>query len=143
MKIFAAEPIGTPLGTIGGPGLGPFSDLGKQVAGDPIAGGTLALKSVTATISAIIGVMTIAAGIWFLFQILTGGLNWLSSEGDKTKLQDAHKRITQAFVGLIIVVAGWTILALAGQFLGFDFLIRNPAEIIRTLNVRNIRGINP
>lgn len=113
-------------GTIGGPGLGPFSDIG-EAAGKP--GGTKALEYVVGTISAIVGFMTICAAIWFLFQILYGGYQWLSSGGDSKQLTSARDRLTHAFIGLTIVVAAWALLAMVSAFFGTDAFI-NPASII-------------
>lgn len=79
--------------------------------------------------------MTVAAGIWFIFQLLTGGFFWISSGGDKAKLHEARERLTNAFLGLVIVVAGWSILALVGQFLGFDIVIGDPKTIIGNLGL--------
>jgi hypothetical protein len=124
MKLLAAT-SGEPLGTIGGEGLGPFGNIGK--GGTATAG----LTGISSIISAIIGIMTVAAGIWFIFQFLIGALGWLTSGGDKTKLEQARERITNAFIGLIIVVAGWSILAIAGQFFGFDILLQDPATLMK------------
>lgn len=126
----------TPLRYIGGEGLGPFGNIGKDLSGTGVGGGTTALEKVTGAISSIIGIMTVAAGIWFLFQFLIGGFFWMSSGGDKAKLHEARERITNAFIGLLIVVAGWSILALAGQFFGYDIVIGNPAEIIGNLGIQ-------
>ena len=122
----------TPLGNIGGEGLGPFGNITKEGGFGPATG----LIKVTGTISSVIGIMTVAAGIWFLFQFLIGGFFWMSSGGDKAKLHEARERITNAFIGLLIVVAGWSILALAGQFFGYDIVIGNPAEIIGNLGIQ-------
>lgn len=100
------------LGTIGGGGLGPFGDN----PGDGITG-------ITKMVSSIIGLMTIAAGIWFLFQVLVGGFNWISAGGDKAKLQSSKDRITNSLVGIVVVVAAWAITALVGTFLGVDFTL--------------------
>lgn len=100
----------TDLGTIGGSGLGPFAES----PGDGLSG-------ITRMVSSIIGFMTIAAGVWFLFQFIIGGFNWISAGGDKAKLQSSRDRLTNSLVGLVVVVAGWSILALAGTFLGVDF----------------------
>jgi hypothetical protein len=115
---------GENLGTIGGEGLGPFSNVGTGVEG---------LTSIASIISGIIGIMTISAGIWFIFQFLVGALGWLSSGGEKSKLEEARQRITNAFIGLVIVVAGWAIIAIAGQFFGFDILLENPGTLIEQL----------
>ncbi len=116
MTVFAQES----LGNIGGAGLGPFSALGSSGA---------AAGAFSKIVSGIIGVMTIAAAIWFMFQLIVGGINWLSSGGEKAKLTEARDRITHAFIGLIIVVAAWGIIAITGQFLG-GFEMLNPEALI-------------
>lgn len=128
--VFAADPVGTPLGTIGGVGLGPMGNIGTGLgAGD----GAKALISITSVISSLIGLMTVIAGIWFIFMFLIGGYSWMTSMGDKHKLEDARNRIVNALIGLVIIVAGWGILALVGQFFGWDILISNPATIINQI----------
>lgn len=118
MKLLALE-----LGPIQGEGLGPFG----QSAGDGLTG-------ITSMVSSIIGIMTIAAGIWFLFQFVMGGFNWINSGGDKAKLQTSRDKLTNAFIGLIVVVAGWSILALAGTFFNVDFTISDPGTILEQLS---------
>ncbi|MFZ5534642.1 MAG: hypothetical protein ACOY3M_00630 [Patescibacteria group bacterium] len=111
------------LGQIGGQGLGPFGSN----PGDGLTG-------ITGMVSSTIGVMTIAAGIWFLFQFIIGGFNWINAGGDKAKLQAARDRLTNSLVGLIIVTAGWAVLAVAGTFLNVDFTISNPGGILEQLS---------
>lgn len=123
---YLAAQSGTGLGTIGGTGLGPFATTTLPNAG---------LNAITRAISVAIGIMTIAASIWFFFQFIIGGFNWITSGGDKGKLTQARDRITNAFIGLIIVVAGWAILALTGKVLGLDTLIRDPAGFIHSLGI--------
>jgi hypothetical protein len=143
-KIFAAAsgPPGSGgssselLGPIGGGGLGPFGDLGNTIGlGKGAGGGATALAKVTGAISMIIGVMTIAASVWFLLQILIAGIAWITSAGDKGKLGEARDRITNAFIGLVIVVAGWAILAIAGIFFGYDIVISSPTQLINFLKL--------
>ncbi len=69
-------------------------------------------------ISSLIGVILIMATIWTLFQLLQGGLEWISSGGDKTGVEHARDRITNALLGLFIVFAAWTIYIIVLQFLG-------------------------
>ncbi len=131
MTVFAQEK----LGNIGGGGLGPFGNIGENIA-KGAAGGEAGLKAVTGAVSSVIGVMTVAAAIWFIFQFMTGGFYWITSAGDKAKLNEARDRIQNAFIGLIVVVAGWAVLALAGQFLGYDIVIKNPGTVIQQLNIK-------
>lgn len=103
------------LQKIGGSGLGPFGDVNFT--------SETAFEKFTGAISAIIGLLTIVAAVWFLIQITLGGLSWITAAGEKAKLAEARDKITHAFIGLIIVVAGWGILALAGQFFGWDTIL--------------------
>ncbi len=112
MKILAQ----TNLGTIGGSGLGPFGEIGA--VNSPIT-------TIIHGVSAIIGFLTLAAFIWFIFQLVIGGIQWITSAGDKNGLESARNRLTHAFIGLIIVVAGVSILTIIGQFLGINIVNPN------------------
>lgn len=118
----------TNLGTIGGGGLGPF--------GETAFTGESALAKVTGTISSIVGIMTVAAAIWFLFNFLVGGFSWITAGGDKGNLEKARHRMTDAFIGFVIVVAAWIILALMGQFFGYDILVGDPGALIEQLKLQ-------
>ena len=76
--------------------------------------------AVGAFISGIIGVILVFASIWTLFMLLQAGLEWIGSVGDKTGLENARNRITNALLGLFIVFAAWTIYLLILQFLGLS-----------------------
>ena len=55
--------------------------------------------------------ITIAAIVAFVF-LIWGGIQWITSGGDKTGLENARNRITNAIIGLVIVVAAWAIFQL-------------------------------
>lgn len=130
MNVFAAD---VDLGVIGGgEGLGPFGKITKDLSTQ----NALGLTKVTQAISSVIGIMTVAAGIWFILIFLTGGFYWITSSGDKAKLHEARERINNALIGLIIVVAGWSILALAGQFFGYDIVVSDPGKLIEQFNIK-------
>ncbi|OGG01628.1 hypothetical protein A2Z33_07625 [Candidatus Gottesmanbacteria bacterium RBG_16_52_11] len=120
MDVYAAT---KDLGSLYGEGLGPF--------GHAFTSGS-AFKAIIDAVSSVIGFMTVVASIWFLLQLLIGGINWISSGGDKGKLQSARDRITNAMIGLIIVVAAWAILAVAGQFFGWADIL-DPAKILNLI----------
>lgn len=66
-------------------------------------------------------VMLIAALLVFAFMIW-GGIEWITSGGDKGKAESARNKLTAAVIGLIIVAASYAIVTLVVQFLGFgDF----------------------
>jgi hypothetical protein len=62
-------------------------------------------------------VMVIGALLVFMY-LVWGGIEWITSGGDKTKTESARNKITAAVIGLIILAASWAILGLVLQFLG-------------------------
>jgi len=66
-------------------------------------------------------VLVIGALLVFGFLIL-GGIEWITSGGDKGKTEGARNKITSAIIGLIILAASYAILQLALNFLGFSGL---------------------
>ncbi len=90
------------------------------------AGG--AMSRFNQVISNIIAILTIVAGLWFIFQFILGAFGWLTAGGDKAAMENARKKITNAIVGLVIVVTAIFIIDLLGKLLGLDIL--NPEEVI-------------
>lgn len=82
-------------------------------------------------ISIAIAILTVVAGIWFLFLLITGAIGIMNAGGDKGAVADAQKKITMGFVGLVIVVAGIFIADLIGTIFGIDIL--NPGGILENL----------
>lgn len=129
-RIYAQKTdLGAPIGGTG-QGLGPFAGNATDIT---YQGAVTGLTQVTKTVSSIIGVMTVAAGIWFVFNLVVAGIQYISAGGDKHNLEEAQKRITNALIGIVIVAASWSILALTGKFLGYDILIGNVTKIILSL----------
>ena len=99
-------------------GLGPLGTGLDSTATPPY----LAIGKFIDLISKAIGVLTVSAGIWFLFQIIAGSFQWLASGGEKQAVQNAQKRITNAVMGLFIVVISYALISLIGLFFGIDLL---------------------
>ena len=89
-------------------------------------------ESVAHLISVVIGLFTLVAGLWFLIQLILGGYAYMSAGGNKEKAQAASQKITQALIGLVIVVLAIFIINLLGYILNIDFL--NVGEVIQNLN---------
>jgi len=54
------------------------------------------------------------SGICALLMIVIGGFEWLTSAGDPTKISSAKEKITEAIIGLLIVLASYLILTVIG-----------------------------
>lgn len=83
-------------------------------------------------LSNFIGFLTTLAGLMFLIYFLFAGLSWVSSGGDKGKVESARNQMTQAAIGLVVVIAAYGITGVVGRVLGIDIL--NPIDILETLN---------
>lgn len=66
-------------------------------------------------------VIAISALLVFLY-LVWGGIDWITSGGDKGKTEQARQKIVAAVIGLIIVAASYAILTLALNFLGYTSL---------------------
>ena len=66
-------------------------------------------------------VFVVAVILTFLF-LLWGGIQWITSGGDKTKYEEARNRITAALIGLAIVALAWLIMKLVTYFFGLPDL---------------------
>ena len=67
-----------------------------------------------------VGAAIVIALILAFLYLIMGGIQWITSGGDKAKTEEARNRITTALVGLAIVAAAWAIMRLVGFFFGID-----------------------
>lgn len=54
--------------------------------------------------------------------IIWGALNWITSEGDKTKVESARKTIIFAVVGLVVSFLAFFVINIAGSLFGINLL---------------------
>ena len=73
-------------------------------------------------ISALVGTLLIIAALLAFFFLIMGGIQWITSGGDKAGMEAARNKITHAIVGLIIVGAAWAVMILVQNFLGVSFI---------------------
>ncbi len=66
-------------------------------------------RGLTEIVGGIINVFLGFLGIVFLVLLLYAGFSWMTAQGDETKIKKARDMITNAIVGLIIVVAAFAI----------------------------------
>lgn len=73
-----------------------------------------------AYVSNIVSAILIVAGLAAFALLVWGGFTWIISNGDKTKVEEARNRITNALIGLAIVAASWAIFLLVDYFFGLN-----------------------
>jgi uncharacterized membrane protein len=73
-------------------------------------------------ITNLINIAFIIAVILVFFYLIWGGIEWITSGGDKGKTESARNKITSAVIGLIVLAASYAILTLTLQLLGYESL---------------------
>jgi hypothetical protein len=82
-------------------------------------------------INGVLSFVMVIAALLVLFYLIWGGIEWITSGGDKGKTESARNKITAAVIGIIILAASFAILQLVLTFLGFTNL--NDALQFKTL----------
>lgn len=99
----------------------PVAGKGAVVGGQPL---TLAM-----TVG--LGLFTVVGGMLFLLYFILGALSWITSGGDKGKVEKARSQLTNAALGLIIVIVSQAIAGIVGGVLGLDIL--RPVNMLESL----------
>lgn len=96
-------------------GIGPLGLEGV----DNVSGAPALFEKV---LSNIIGVMSAAGIIWFVFQFIIGAFGWISAGGDSKAIEEARKRIMNAVIGLLIILTAMVLISVIGALLGVNIL---------------------
>ena len=73
-------------------------------------------------ISSLIGLGLLIGSLIFFLYLVLGAIQWISSGGDKTALEGARSKITNAIIGLIILLSVFALLKLIETFFGINIL---------------------
>ncbi len=73
-------------------------------------------------ITDLVNIAFVIAVILVFFYLIWGGIEWITSGGDKGKTEGARNKITAAVIGLIVLAASYAILTLTLQLLGYNNL---------------------
>ncbi len=87
----------------------------RPVAGMPDGTGFFQ-KVVTFGLTTLLIIVVIAALIFLIW----GGIAWITSQGDKGKVEAARKRILFSIIGLIVAFASFFIIRAVGTFFGVN-----------------------
>ncbi len=70
--------------------------------------------------SSILNVVMLVAALLVFAYMIWGGVEWITSGGDKNKAEGARNKLTAAIIGLVIIAASYAVVTLVVQFLGFS-----------------------
>ncbi len=71
-------------------------------------------------VSNLVSAAFIISGIAFFGILVMGGVQWLTSGGDKGKVESAQKSISAALIGLAIVASSYAVYVLVLEFFGIN-----------------------
>lgn len=94
----------------------PPQALQKFIGGDPTGAG-----GINKLLTNMIGLFYTVAIVVLIFMILWGAWDWLTSEGDKEKIQSAQRKLVNAFIGILLFAAAFAVIQVLGTFTGFTF----------------------
>lgn len=95
-----------------------LDDLIKR---DPTGAGGIGLF-----LSNLIALIYSIASIVLIFMLVWGAFDWLTSGGDKEKLQGAQRKILNAIIGIILFAIAFAVIQVLGAFTGFEFFSTGP-----------------
>ena len=78
------------------------------------------VSSIGGLITGLINAAVIIAALLTFVFLIWGGIQWLTSGGDKAAYEAARGRITAALIGLAIVAAAYALMEIIGYFFGVD-----------------------
>ncbi len=73
-------------------------------------------------LSSLMNIVLTIGVVAVLLYLIWGGLEWITSGGDKGKTEGARNKITAAIVGLIILVSAWAIMTFVQSLLNISIL---------------------
>jgi hypothetical protein len=55
--------------------------------------------------------------------LLTGGVDWIRSGGDKQALESARSKLLSALIGLVLLFSAWAVITLIESVFKIDLLL--------------------
>lgn len=75
------------------------------------------------TLDNVITIVLIFSLTFTLAMLLWGGIAWITSGGDKTKVESARKKIIYSIIGLILIFFSFFIISIVGRLMGVELLL--------------------
>jgi hypothetical protein len=69
-----------------------------------------------------VGFLIVVAILITLLYLIWGGIDYITSEGKKDKMERAKKKITYAIVGIVIVFIAFVIVTIVGNLFSVNYL---------------------
>ncbi len=77
-----------------------------------------------------VGLAFLVGVLVFFFIMITGAIQWITSGGDKTAVEGARGKITNAVVGVVILLSLFALLKVVEDFFGINILALDIGPLI-------------
>lgn len=104
------------------PGLGQIDEPTGLPKGTPTGG----IEAASKTIGVIFDFVIVAAIVFAVYLLIRGGINMMTSGGDKERFAKGRERLRYAIIGLIIIFLSFGLINLLGVFFGVSLLKLTP-----------------
>jgi len=74
-------------------------------------------------IPALITLGFVGGSLIFVFFLITGAITWMTSGGDKGKLESARGRLSNAIVGFVLLLVVFALIQIIEKFFGINILL--------------------
>jgi hypothetical protein len=98
-----------------------------------ISPGTGFATDITTLLNAVLSFIMVIAALLVFFYLIWGGINWITSGGDKGKTEAARNKIVAAVIGILIIASSYAVTLLVLNFLGF----KSFADLFQNLRTIN------
>ncbi len=88
-------------------------------------------------LSGFIGAMILVSALLVFGYLVLGGVQWITSGGDKGKTEAARNKITAALVGLAIVASAYALMQIIAFFFGVNIFGTGITETINVIRPYN------
>lgn len=89
------------------------------------------IASLELYVSDIIGIITILASLFFIVYSFLAAYEWVTAGSDSGKIEKAKNRFVWGTLGLVLIIASYSIIGLIGSIIGLSIL--NPGELIQKI----------
>jgi Type IV secretion system pilin len=96
--------------------------IGNQTITPPKSIPNGGLSTVATVVGNAITIMLIITVVLSLIYLMLGGIVWINSGGDKSKVAAARARITYAIIGLVVALVAFLIINIIGFIFNVDLL---------------------
>jgi hypothetical protein len=87
---------------------------------DPTGDGGFKIVDIGVLFTRVLNVALLISAILVFAYLVLGGVEWITSGGDKSKTEAARNKITAALVGLAIVAASYALMQVVAYFFGIN-----------------------